>query len=285
MPRVTVGTLNKTNCIKDLVSIYWRLEFSGAGGNNMNLNDELGSFSKRREVEVVAKKRKSHDEDDYEYDDWDDDEYDDSDDDDDSYGDYDFKMYELDELEAFNEEQRELDELISPWWKNLRTIFKKSTFSKIGMMEYKRKSLLSDDTFKDVYIDNIEESLEELKIFGKRVEKNYFRRFTSDIFWIVLYVLLASWTGWNTIWYFLLGWPSVAMVKHYLKYAKDKKWLQKAETFITTQDENMEEHKRESEENTLEDVLAFNAFISKEENNHWSIKLYDSIANLFTRKK
>ena len=245
----------------------------------MSLNDEIGSFSKRREVEVVPKKEDSYENDD----DWDDDEY--TENDDDSYGDYDFKMYELDELEAFNEEQRELDELISPWWKNLRKFFKKSTFSKIGMMEYKRKSLLSDDTFEDVYIDNIEESLEELKIFAKSINKSYWRRFTSDIFWIVLYVLLASWTGWNTIWYFLLGWSSVAMVKHYLKYAKDKKWLQKAETFIATQDENMEEHKRESEENTLEDVLAFNAFISKEENNHWSIKLYDSIANLFTRKK
>jgi len=265
------------------VSIYWRQGLCGAGENNMNLNDELGSFSKRREVEVVAKKRKSHDEDDYEYDEWDDDEYDDSDDE--SYGDYDFKMYKLDELKKFNEEEIELDELISPWWKNLKIIFKKSTFSKIGIIEYKKKSLLDDDSFEDVFIDDIEESLEELKIFEKSLQKSYSKRFKSNIYGIVFYILLASWIGGSMFWYFLVGWSLYDMVKYYFKYSKEKEWLTKAERYITSQDKNNIESKKEDSNGRLDDVLAFNAFISKEENNHWSIKLYDSIANLFTRKK
>ena len=244
----------------------------------MGLNDEIGNFSKRREVETVSKKRDSHDEEDY--DDWDDEEYED---DDNEYASYDFKLYSLDELEAFNEEVSELKELISPWWKNLRTIFSKSTFGKIGLIDYKKKHLLSDDTFSDVFIENVEESLRELAIFGKTLKKSYFRRFMSNVYGIIFYVGFAYWTGWNMIWYFLIGWSLYDMLMHYFKYGKQKAWLVKAETFINSQESAVNVQREES--STLDDVMAFNDFVAKEENEHWSIKVYDAIANLFTRKK
>jgi hypothetical protein len=239
----------------------------------MGLNDEIGNFSKRREVEVVTKRHDAYEEED---DDWDDDKYEDA---------YDFKMYKLDELDKFNAEVKELEELISPWWKNLKTIFRESTLSKIGLIEYRKKSLLADDAFESVSIGDTEESLDELKTFGQMIQKSYWRRFKSNIYGVVFYVLLAYWTGWNVIVYFLIGWSLYDMVMQYLKYAKQKEWLLKAKVFIEAQNEIEIKPKSEKEYSRLEDIMDFNAFVSKEENEHWSIKIYDAIANFFTKKK
>lgn len=253
----------------------------------MALEDEIGNFSKRREVEVVSKKvlptKEESDEDDY--DEWDDDEYED-DEDDGAYDSLDFTLYELDELAELNREIEELEELLSPWWKKLRVIFSKETFGKIGIVEYKKKSLFSDDTFEELYIENVEESLEELKIFENSVQKSYLRRVKRDGFKLLLYLLLAYWTGWNVIWYFLIGWSLASMIKPYLNHKKEKAWLVKAERFIETQDgHSLNKEREEKKSSTLEDVMAFNDFVSKEESEHWSIKFYDAVANLFRRKK
>ena len=241
----------------------------------MGLNDEIGSFSKRRDEEVRSKKEERYED---TYDEWDEDEYDEPEDE------YDFKLYKLDELKAFNQEQRELNELISPWWKNLRTVFKKSTFSRIGMMEYKKKSLLLDDSFEDVCIENRDESLKELKVFEQNSKKSYWRRFALDIFLITFYILLGYWTGWSMIWNFLLGWSLFKVFKGYWQYSKDKKWFKKAETFIVSAEEHEEKNSSRIKEGSMEEVMAFNHFIDKEEREHWSVKLYDTIENLFTKK-
>ena len=245
----------------------------------MGLNDEIDNFSKRREVAPVAKKDDSYD--DYE-EDWDDDAYESDSD----YGSLDFKMYGLDELDKLNEEVKELDELISPWWKKLRLILTKATFGKIGLLEYKKKYLFEEDIFEDVEIENVNESLAELTIFESTVKRSYGRRFMSSIYALVFYVLLASLTGWNMIWYILLGWSLLKMITAYLKHRKEKEWFVKARTFIMAQDgtatntENLEHR-----DTRLADIMAFNESVSKDEKNHWSIKVYDAIANIFTRKK
>jgi len=235
----------------------------------MALEDEIGSFSNRR----LEKEKHNVDE------------HYDEEDDESEYDFYDFKMYELDELGKLNQEIVEREELISPWWKNLKIIFSKSTLQKHGLIIYKSRYLLSNDTFKDVVIENVEESLAELKIFGEELKKIYLRRFKSNIYGIIFYILLAYWTGWNVVWYFLIGWSLYDMARYYFKYQKEREWLVKAEKFIDLQDENNLESQRENSRSRLEEVMAFNSFISKDESEHWSIKVYDTVANLFKRRK
>jgi 2-C-methyl-D-erythritol 4-phosphate cytidylyltransferase len=88
------------------------------------------------------------------------------------------------------------------------------------------------------------------------------------------------------IWYFLVGWVLYKMISSYFKYAKEKIWLHKAKAFIEAQNGNeVDLNVEESEDNKLAEIMAFNEAISKQENEHWSIKIYDAIANIFTRKK
>lgn len=239
----------------------------------LSLNDEIGNFSKRREVEPSKKYED-------EYDDWEDDE-----DEENEYASLGFKLYKLHELDKLNAEVEELDKLITPWWKNLRTIFSKSTMGKIGLVDIKKKHLLSDDSFDDVFIENKSESLDALKIFSKTLSKSHWGRFKSNIYGIAFYLLFAYFTGWNMFWYFLIGWSLFDMGLRQFKYGKQKEWLIKAETFIHTQSGDEVEVYSDDEEDTLEDIMAFNEMISKQEKEHWSIKVYDAIANLFTRKK
>jgi len=266
------------------VSISWLLGLSGVEEKVMSLNDEIGNFSKRREATSVTQK---NDYDEYEYDDddnWDDEEY--EDDEESPYGSFDFKMYNLDELDKYNAEVKELDELISPWWRNLRVIFTKATFGKIGLLEYKKRHLFKEDTFEEIEIENVNKSLTELSIFESTVKSSYNRRIMSIIYTMVFYLLLASWTGWSMVWYFLLGWSLWKMIAAYLKHRKEKAWFVKARTFITAQSGTTTNRENLEQKDTgLADIMAFNEAISKEENNHWSIKLYDAVANLFTRKK
>ena len=244
----------------------------------MGLNDEIGNFSKRREVE--EKPKKQYDDED-EYDDWEDDEHESGD-----YDDFAFKMYKLDELAKFNQELKELDELISPWWKNLKTLFTKTTMGKIGLITYKKKSLLADDTFENVQIRNTNESLEELKVFDGILQKSYRRHFMFNIYGLVFYAPFIYWTGWNMIWYFLVAWSLFDMGLRHFKYAKQKEWFFKAEIFIKAQDTNESSLEiAETRENKLAEIMDFNEAISKEDNEHWSIKVYDAIENLFKRKK
>lgn len=246
----------------------------------MGLNDEINNFSKQREVPTITEK-----EDDYDHDyeeDWDDEPYESNSD----YGSLAFKMYGLDELNKFNEEQKELDELITPWWKNLKVILTKKTFGKIGLLEYKKKHLLNDDVFEEVEIENVNESLAQLSIFESRVKNSYGRRIMTTVSVLFFYILLASWTGWNMVWYLLLGWSFFKILSVYYKHQKEQEWFVKARTFITSQDGTTVQRKEVEEKDTrLADIMAFNESISNDENNHWSIKIYDAVANLFTRKK
>ena len=237
----------------------------------MSLNDEVGNFSKRREVEEEPSKK---------YDDYSEDEDEESD-----YASFDFKMYKLHELDKFNAEIEELNKLITPWWKNLRIIFSKSTMGKIGLVEIKKKHLLSDDSFDNVFIENKRESLDALKIFAKTLSKSHWGRFKSNIYGIAFYLLFAYFTGWNMFWYFLIGWSLFDMGLRQFKYGKQKEWLIKAETFIHTQSGDEVEVYSDDEDDTLEDIMAFNRIVVEQEKEHWSIKVYDAIANLFTRKK
>ena len=242
----------------------------------MGLNDEIGNFSKRREVEVVPNKYNRYEED--EYDDWDDEEDFDT-------SSLDFKMYKLHDLEEFNIKAKELDDLITPWWKNLKVIFTKSTFSKIGLVEYKKKYLLSDDTFREVQITNVDKSLEALNIFNERLRLSDLKRVKLNLYSIVFYSVVGYWLGWNLIFSFLVAWSTFDIVSSYFKHKKHQKWAKSAKHFITSQNENNISIERPKEKSQLEDVMAFNAFASKQEKEHWSIKLYDAVANLFTRKK
>lgn len=240
----------------------------------MSLNDEIGNFSKRREISSTAKK-----------DDWDD-EYDEDDWDEDEDNSLDFKMYNLGELDKYNAEAKELEELISPWWKNLRVIFTKEISSKIGLMDYKKKNLLNDDTFEEVHIRNVEDSLSELKVFSEILKKSYYHHFRSNIYGLLFYVPFIYWNGWSLIWYILVAWSLFDMGVRHFKYSKHKDWLVKAETFIHTQEGNeLTFEPKETKDNKLATIMEFNDAIRKEENEHWSIKLYDAVANLFTRKK
>jgi hypothetical protein len=180
----------------------------------MGLNDEIGNFSKRREVEVVTKRHDAYEEED---DDWDDDES--------KYDSFDFKMYELDDLGKFNSEVQELERLITPWWKNLKILLSKPTLGKIGLVDIKKKHLLSDDTFENIQIEEVEESLAELSIFKGILNKSYQRHFKFNIYGLLTYIPFIYWSGWSTIWYFLLAWSLFDMGLRYFKYDKQKNGL------------------------------------------------------------
>jgi len=244
------------------------------------LDDEIGNFSKRREV-----KEKSDDR----YDDTDDDwsvDWDDDDDDGSEYEDVSFRLYGLDELAKFNEEAEALEAFISPWWRKLKVILTKATFVKIGILNYKKKALLADDTFTGVQIRNREESLEALTVFEGILKRSYRRHFIFNIYGLLSYVPFIYWSGWSAIVYFVIAWSLFDMGLRYFKNEKHKAWLVKAETFIKVQEENaLSLEGEERVESRLEEILKFNAHITQDEKEHWSIRLYDVVANLFTRRK
>ncbi|CAA6816383.1 MAG: Unknown protein [uncultured Sulfurovum sp.] len=243
----------------------------------MGLNDEIGNFSKRREIESTPNKYDLHEENEYE--EWDEEE------EERDASSFDFRMYTLDELDKFNQEVKELDVLTKPWWKNLKVIFTKSTFSKIGLVEYKKKYLLSDDTFRDVEITNVEKSLDALDTFNERFRLSDLKRVKLHLFSIVFYAVLGYFLCWNLIFTFLVAWSVFDIVSSYFKHKKHQKWVKGARHFIDSQHENNISVERLKGTTQLEDVMAFNAFIAKEEKEHWSIKFYDAVANLFKRKK
>ena len=238
----------------------------------MGLNDEIGNFSKRREVELSPKKYDEYKEDEYE--DWNDEDIS-----------FDFKMYSLGELEQFNREAQELDKLILPWWKNLKIIFTKAILSQIGILEYKKKYLLSDETFSGVEIRSVAQSLEAVKVFEERLEQGYWRKIKSNLYSIVFYVLIAYWFGWNFIFSFLVAWSSFDILFRHFKNKKHQKWVKSAKHFIASKNGNNITIESAKETTQLEDVMAFNVFASQQEKEHWSIKLYDAAANIFKRKK
>ncbi len=239
----------------------------------MSLNDEIESFSKRREF-ALNKKDNEFDDDEWE-EDWEDDEED--------YASLEFKVYKLDELDKLNREIKELEELIFPWWKNLKVLVSKSTSEKIGLITVKKKHLLSDDKFDRIQIADIEKSLAELKIFEEILASAYFRHFKLKIYGLLSYIPFVYWSAWSTIWYFLIGWSLFDMGLRYFKYTKEKEWIVKAENFIQSQSDKDIVVKKETSK--IEDVLLFNKIVSKQENEHWSIKVYDAVANIFTRNK
>ena len=245
----------------------------------MSLNDEIGNFSKRRDVKKLPKEHENHDEESYE-------KWEEEDAKIDNFSSLNFKWYDLSELDKLNQEVKELDLLISPWWKNLKTIFTKTTFSKIGLIEYKKKHLFRDDSFEGIEIVEVDKSLDALKVFRKSVKRSYVRRLKFSLFGVLSYLLLAFLTAWNMIWYFLVGWSLFNMIIAYLKHQKEKEWLEKAKNFLNAEDRTaVSSQNIEMRDTRLEDVMAFNEFVSKEEKEHWSIKIYDAIENLFRRKK
>jgi Lhr-like helicase len=239
----------------------------------VSLEDGVNNFSKYRLEKVKAVNR------DDTYDDWDEDESDD-------YRDYDFKMYGLDELEKLNNEIEANEILSKPFWKNIKKFFVKGAMSKVGIVLLKIEKMLDSDTFENIKIVDIERSLLELKKFSNYLFSRLIYGLIASILPIVLYYLMADITKWSFIWHFMIGWTGYKTLSKLFKYYKQKKWLKSAKIYIESQEEN---HGTigddEIEENQLEDVLEFNRFISKKDNEHWSIAVYDKVENLFKRKK
>jgi hypothetical protein len=251
----------------------------------VSLESSINEFSKQRlEKEKSIRKDDEHyDDEEYyddEYDDWDEDESDD-------YRDYDFKMYGLDELEKLNDEIEANEILSKPFWKNIKKFFVKGAMSKVGIVLLKIEKMLDSDRFENIKIVDTERSLLELKKFSNYLFSRMIYGLIANILPIVLYYLMADITKWSFIWHFMIGWTGYKTLSKLFKYYKQKKWLKSAKIYIESQGGN---HGTvigddEIEENQLEDILEFNRFISKRDNEHWSIAVYDKVENLFKRKK
>lgn len=245
------------------------------------LEDEINRFSNRRTQKshnsYASKRDDAYDDDDIYDEAWDDEDASDND----VLG-LNFKMYRLNGLVALNAEIEANEVLVVPFWKVYRYYFKKGTLTKVGVILMKIEKLLASDNFEDVKISNTKESVEALQRFAGHLYTMHKRRIVSNMVTIVVFLLFESWTGWTTFWAFMIGWYVVDIVVSQFKYKRKKAWVERARVYLYTQEESEVETSRDlgSKE---DDVMAFNRYMTQHEQESWSVRLYDTIANLFKK--
>jgi hypothetical protein len=241
----------------------------------MLLEDEIDSFSNRREKSADNTDRYEKDDDEgYDQAEWDDEA--------DSSLDYNFKMYKLSELALLNDEIESNEILQLSFWKALKYYFNKERLNSAGLIVIKIKKLVSSDDFEGVEIANSQEMVEELEKFSKHLYAMHKRRTLSNLVVMAIFCLLEYWTGWSIVWYCMMAWYGVDTLSIQWTYKQRKAWLHSAFAYVNRVEESGATPLRE-ENSKVSEVVEFNRYLTQQEQASWSVRLYDAVANLFKR--
>jgi hypothetical protein len=247
----------------------------------MGLEENIGSFSKRRGTEdknPYAKHDTTYDK--YEDEDYYEDDYDEEDIN--PHSKYNFKMYDLSQLDQLNQEIEETPTLLVPFWLGLKHYFKKGALTRSGLVLMKIKKLVGSDNFEGTPIHNVRASLSSLNTFSNYLYRLHKRRTVSNLMSMILFGLALYWTGWTIFWSIMLLWYFVDIVMIQFAYKKRKIWVESARKYIALQEES-EILLSNDEESNFSDVMAFSQYVNQQNQESWSVKLYDAIAKLFKK--
>jgi len=242
----------------------------------MALSDEINNFSTRRTEKKEEVSR--FDEDEY-------DEYDYEDDDEENDVEYNFKFYELDELDKLNNEIEN-----TFFWSSPKKFFEKGIHTKVGILIIKVEKLLSSHNFEGIKFKDTDASLLAVENFSKYLLNLHKRRFMSNVYVIIFYLLMLYLTEWTLFWSIMMFWSVLDVFTKQFKYKKRKVWLSEARNYIESQRGKRtslygNDREEELERDVLDEVLLFNYYLSERNKESWSVELYDAVANLFKRKK
>jgi len=218
--------------------------------------------------------------DDYEYDDWDED---DAWEEEGSESAHRFKLYDLTEIEALNNEIDESGIVSNTWWKNIKLFLSKEGIQTIGLLATKIK-YITTSSLQDIDLKDRDDTLTELEKFSLIL--HHFHKKEENIRQVLLaFIFLLLWFyPQSIILYIFLAYYAYKWYIKYINFSKHIQWIERAKAY--TKHVTIDSESTESKvTNSLDDTLTFIRYTTEQDKESWSVKLFDFIVNLFKGKR
>ena len=241
-------------------------------------NDELEIIKTEEILEKYVCTSKT---DAYEYDDWDDE--DDEWEEEGSESAHRFKLYDLTEIEALNNEIDESGIVSNTWWKNIKLFLSKEGIQTIGLLATKIK-YITTSSLQDIDLKDRDDTLTELEKFSL-ILHHFYKKEESIRQVLLAFIFLLLWFyPQSIILYIFLAYYAYKWYRKYINFSKHIQWIERAKAY--TKHVTIDSESTEGEvTNSLDDTLTFIRYTTEQDKENWSVKLFDFIVNLFKGKR
>lgn len=232
--------------------------------------------------ESLVKYVTTYEGDSYDYDDYED-EYEDWEEYSQDESPYNFKLYNLDELEKLNSEIDESKLLSNTWWQNARLFLSKEGLQTVGLIITKIKYMTSSK-LEDLNLKDRDNTFIELDTFSGILNSFYKKEQSINLVLLSFILLLLWWYPQSVVLYMFIIYYGYLWFKKYISFSKNKEWIFKAKMYTEKAKVN-NLNTKEEDAGSLDDTLAFMRYTTAQDKENWSVKLFDFIANLFKGKR
>ena len=211
--------------------------------------------------------------------------YEEENDDEEDYNEHNFKLYDISELSKLNVEVKQSKMLSNSSWQNIKVLFSKKGLEEVGLIATKIEKIVHSSDFNGIEIEDKNESLNELNTFAQSLYLFYVKQRNGLLYALLILIGTLLFFPSSKLLWFIIAWYLFLLAKKYRTYTKTQQWVQGAKEYILTAPLKKTSDKQEKKSDMINEVLDFLDYTSQQEKENWAVKLFDSVANLFTRKK